>query len=187
MAHPTNLRCAEFWDIGHKVFKSTPDSFPVKFLAGDAFDEGFLAPGPIVTEQQADAQPVDVSALTSLTPLHGRLSAIYASSFFHLFNEEKQRALAFRLASLLSPAPGSIIFGAHVGHTEKGTRTESLRTNAPAVSMFCHDPDSWRELWEEVFGRGKVEVQAMLKEVVVKHMLPDGMKANFLVWSVKRI
>ena len=75
----------EFWSVGHKLFKSTPETFPVKFIAGDIFDEAFLETAPVTTRTPASPPPA-LPSLNALTPLHGRLSAIHASSFFHLFN-----------------------------------------------------------------------------------------------------
>ncbi|KAJ7853571.1 hypothetical protein B0H14DRAFT_3654160 [Mycena olivaceomarginata] len=37
------------WDLGHELFNSTPATFPVAFLAGDAFDPAFLEPFPPLT------------------------------------------------------------------------------------------------------------------------------------------
>ncbi|EKM48276.1 uncharacterized protein PHACADRAFT_266453 [Phanerochaete carnosa HHB-10118-sp] len=185
---------AELWDVGHKVFKSTPESFPVKFVAGDVFDDAFLArSGPVATPEAADAlvagsEPsIDLSALTSLTPLRGKLSAIYASSLFHLFDEERQSELARRLASLLSPTPGSFIFGAHIGNPEKGLILDYLTANAPAgTRMFCHSPESWKALWEGIFGEGKVETNAVLT-TAQRPDTPVGVKTDFMAWSVKRL
>ena len=181
-----------FWEVGHKVFKSTPETFPVKFIAGDVFDQSFLASGhSAVTETSADEPAVDITTVTSLTPLRGKISGIHASSFFHLFNEQQQAELAQRLASLLSPEPGSVIFGAHSGMPEKGLRIELLRANSDRQSaIFCHNAETWIELWEGVFGPGKVEVNATLKEVTrpdVKHITDAGRKLYFLFWSVKRL
>ena len=178
----------EFWDIGHKLFKTTPDSFPVPFLAGDAFDSAFLALEPIPASPPTTPCP-DISTLTTLTPLVGRLSAIHASSFFHLFTEEKQLELAKRLAALLSPEPGSVIFGMHGGRPEKGLRIEAVRANSHGVRMFCHSPESWEELWQkDVFGEGKVKVWTKLFEVERDDLLPVGSgKFYFLVWSVTRL
>ncbi|EJD05460.1 uncharacterized protein FOMMEDRAFT_165874, partial [Fomitiporia mediterranea MF3/22] len=36
----------EFWEIGHKLFKSDPGSFPVPCIQGDIFDPNHLAPAP---------------------------------------------------------------------------------------------------------------------------------------------
>ncbi|GJE94374.1 hypothetical protein PsYK624_105430 [Phanerochaete sordida] len=177
---------ANFWDIGHRVFKSTPETFPVKFVSGNIFDDDFLAPAdaPIPA---GDAPPVDLRALTSLSPLRGRLSAIYASSFFHLFSETQQATLAARLGALLAPTPGSFIFGSHIGRPEKGLRTELARPNvASSVRMLCHSPESWRELWEGVFGKDRVEVKAVLREVQRRDM-PEGVTAFIMAWSVKRL
>ena len=58
--------------------------------------------------------------------------------------------------------------------------------------MFRHSPESWTALWEEVFGVGKVEVQAFLRDIGqqrpdAKHLVDAGVKIYFLVWSVKRL
>jgi len=92
-----------------------------------------------------EASAPALSSLTTLTPLHGHVSVIHTSSFFHLFSEEKQLELARKLAGLLSPLPGSMIFGLHSRQAEKGLRTESseLRTGD---YMFCHSDESWKEL-----------------------------------------
>ena len=176
--------------MGHKVFRSTPETFPVKFIPGDIFDQTFLASGPVVTERIPNEPSVDISTLTSLTPLRGKLSAIHASSFFHLFNEEQQAELARKLGSLLSPEPGSIIFGAHSGRPEKGLRTEHIRANAAALATFCHNPESFTELWEEVFGKDKVEINTFLREVTrpdVQHITDAGRRVYGLIWSVRRL
>jgi len=119
-----------------------------------------------------------LNTLTSLTPLTHRISAIHASAFFHLFSEARQLELAQRLAALLRPEKGSIIFGQHGSRPEKGLRVEAARVldNGKTVCMFCHSPESWREMWtREVFGKGqevsgkgqevRVEVDAELVEV----------------------
>ncbi len=55
--------------------------------------------------------------------------------------------------------------------------------------MFCHSPESWKELWEkEVFGEGKVKVEAFLTEVQ-RQDLPDMIidKRYIMVWSATRL
>ncbi|KAJ3551506.1 hypothetical protein NM688_g4664 [Phlebia brevispora] len=147
----------EFWEMGHKLFKSTPESFPVPFIAGDAFDPKFLAPSPILSVLPTAPLP-RLNTLTSLTPLVRCISAIHASAFFHLFSEEKQLQLAKSLASLLLPEPGSIIFGEHVGMPQKGNLEDK-----EAHDMFCHSPESWKEMWEtQVFEPGQAKVDAHL-------------------------
>jgi hypothetical protein len=168
-----DLFAAEFWDLGHKLFKSTPSSFPVRFLAGDALDPSFLPSLPPLYSPPSGMAP-SLNSLTSLAPLHGRTSVIFAASFFHLFGEEKQLHVAKALAGLLSPEPGSIIFGLHIGQPEPGTKGRS---------MFCHSPESWGKLWDgQVFKQGSVTVEARLK---VMEMF--GESHHLMYWSVKRV
>ncbi|KAI1794945.1 hypothetical protein LXA43DRAFT_883162 [Ganoderma leucocontextum] len=176
----------EFWDLGHKLFKSTPETFPIPFIPGDAFDPAFLeATAPFYADgPPSDARP-DLSAITSLNPLRGHVSAIHASSFFHLFDEDAQFRLAKTLACLLSPEPGSMLLGAHRGLPEKGLRRLVRLGDAPDISLFTHSPDSWRELWDgQVFEKGTVRVEAVVHEV----KRPDLTGVfYFLWWSVTRL
>jgi hypothetical protein len=112
--------------------------------------------------------------------------AIHASSFFHLFGQEKQLYVAHALAGLLSPEPGSVIFGLHVGNPEKGLISNPARGGH---QMFCHSPESWTQLWDGlVFGKGVVNVQAKLVQVERKDELDpsETRTVTILVWSVTR-
>ena len=84
---------------------------------------------------------------------------MFTGALFHLFSEDAQYRLAQALAGLLSPEPGSMLIGVHGGRAEKGF---FLPEGYP-YKMFCHSPDSWKALWEEIFGEGKVEVKARLR------------------------
>jgi len=147
---------------------------PIAFIRGDAFDPKHLKVVPPLLTANAptvDTVPpaLDLRSLTSLNPLHGRVAAIHASSFFHLFREEKQLHLARALAGLLSPEPGSIIFGLHVALAEKGFTTPETGVGH---RLFCHSPVTWAQLWDgEVFEKGVVNVQTKLVEVVGKSIL----------------
>ncbi|PPQ90998.1 hypothetical protein CVT25_013923 [Psilocybe cyanescens] len=181
-----------FWDAGHELFKSTPASFPAAFIPGDIFESSMLD----TSDSAADAnqQPIrPLSSLASLTPLKHQISAIHASSFFHLFYEERQLELAKRLASLLLPERGSIIFGQHGSRPEKGFRMEAIRKDQDAAQarepMFCHSPDSWAKLWtEDIFGphqQVRVKVDAELQQV--QRWDFEDLDAKFYVmnWSVQ--
>lgn len=144
---------------------------------------------PPVYDAQPEPQP-DLATLTSLNPLHGRVSAIHASSFFHLFDEEKQAHLAYALGWLLSPLPGSMIIGSHSGAPEKGLRTDKVEgddgVECGSLTMFCHSPESWTELWDgQVFKKGTVKVEAKL----VEHAALGRGKVAFYVlqWCVTRL
>lgn len=63
--------------------------------------------------------------------------------------------------------------------------------------MFCHSPESWRELWEDVFGRDeegkvRVKVEARLEEVVrdeYKREVEEmrDLRFYFMEWCVTRL
>ncbi|KAI0066448.1 hypothetical protein BV25DRAFT_1820396 [Artomyces pyxidatus] len=178
-----------FWDLGHKLFKSSPETFPVPFIAGDAFSPSHLEIVPPFTlASPPTTQKPDLSALTSLNPLHGHVSAIHASAFFHLFSEEQQLHLARALAGLLSPEPGSMIFGAHGSLPEKGFRLSLI---SGEKGMFCHSPDSWTELWDGVvFEKGTVKVETVLTQqerMQEVTQLAPGTVFYLLTWSVTRL
>ncbi|KAJ7207181.1 hypothetical protein GGX14DRAFT_698299 [Mycena pura] len=153
----------EFWHYGHELFRSTPDTFPVAFLAGDVFDHGFLAHG-IGPQLPASPPPHPLSKITSLTALNGHVSVIHVSYLFHLFSEQKQAELARLLAGLLAPLPGSMILGAHIGKEAKGFKERPFRSGEQGAEVFCHSPASWTEMWESVFPAEGVRVDVVLKK-----------------------
>jgi SAM-dependent methyltransferase len=165
----TDLR-QELWDLGHVLFRSTPTSFPSHFIAGDCLDPAFLSCESRPTSQSLP----DLSSLATLNDLHGKLSAVHASSIFHLFSAEQQASLVRAVASLLSPVPGSIVFGAHVGLPKQGTVREEML--GMAVEMYCYDPESWNKLWEDA---GPFKMETVLKEVIA----PNGEIGWMMVWS----
>ncbi|KAJ7170572.1 hypothetical protein C8R43DRAFT_1094356 [Mycena crocata] len=136
--------------FGNDLRRIASDGFPVQnMIASDLRQEEPRSPVP------------PLSALRSLNPPVGRLSAIHSASLFYLFSEAKQLELACKLAGLLSPRPGSIIFGCHLAHP-----TKSYILGPRKMHMICHSPDSWREMWDGmVFARGPVEVCTHLKNL----------------------
>jgi len=130
-----------------------------------------------------------VASVNTLTELQGRASVIRASALFHLFSEEKQFELGKRLAALLDPRPGSIIFGLHGGMPVKGQRQPFF------AKMFCHSPESWAQMWEEeIFEKGQVKVNGVLRDVTMaaKRLekgvpVEEGAMYYLLDWSVERL
>jgi len=172
---------AGFLDLGHKLFRTTPETYPAKFLAGDAFDDAHLS----LTAPVPPGPPPPVGSVNTLTEVRGHVSVIYTSLFFHLFDEEGQFELGKRLAALLDPRPGSTIFGSHCGMPVKGRPPGSL------VGIFCHSPESWTQMWEEqIFEKGQVKVNAVLTELdpVAERGVPvDGAHLDWLTWSIERL
>ncbi|KAI0320559.1 hypothetical protein OF83DRAFT_1052908 [Amylostereum chailletii] len=172
----------EFWDLGQKLFNTTHKMYPVTFVAGDAFDPVHLETvSPFTTASPPTTSRPILGELKSLNPLRGHVSAIHASSFFHLFDEDGQQRLAHAVAGLLSPEPGSMVFGQHAGLPHKGFRTSTLL----AREGFCHGPDSWRELWDgKVFAKGTVKVETELTEA---ERPERASKSYWLAWKVTRL
>ncbi|KDQ27948.1 hypothetical protein PLEOSDRAFT_1076958 [Pleurotus ostreatus PC15] len=173
-----------YWDAGHELFKTTPGSY---LIPGDAFDPAFVAPRDPCYELPPTPAP-ELQSLTSLSPLQGHVAAIHASAFVHLFSEEQQTQVCKTLASLLSPEPGSTIFGAHGGVPQKGFRTVNL--GDVTRRMFFHDPNSWNELWDGgIFKKGSVKVEAQLMEHKREDLTEkfNGEKFYLIAWSVTRL
>jgi hypothetical protein len=179
------LSLKAFWDFGHELFLSSPESFPAAFVEGDIFDSATISPrAPFKATEILPPRP-DLKSLISLTLLQGHISAIYAASFFHLFDESKQLQIARQLGSLLSPLPGSSIFGGHVGSPVKEIRTYKNSD----FQMFCHSPESWKDLWEnQVFEKGDVRVDTRL--IVLSYKTDEqaeAVDAYWLSWSITRL
>ncbi|KAG8219067.1 hypothetical protein J3R82DRAFT_4824 [Butyriboletus roseoflavus] len=171
----------EFYDMGHALFKTTPATYPISFVAGDAFDPNMLQIVPPFDEAPSTEKP-DLSTLTSLNPLAGHCMVIYASNFFHLFSEENQLQLAKAVAGLLSPLPGSMICGEHVGNFQKGVFHDEH--GGRILEMFQHSPESWSAMWDgEVFTKGKVRVDAKIELAKIT----PGIEYNRMQWSVVRL
>ena len=149
---------------------------------------------PASQSQQNELSKVNLASLTSLNPLHGRVSAIHASSFFHLFDFEGQSELAKVLAGLLSPQPGSLIFGSHIALPVKDILpikdilpVEDILPTHNGRHMSCHSPESWIELWDGmVYGKGEVKVNAILKSIERK-LGEEPHEEYILIWSVTRL
>ncbi|KAF4567770.1 mediator complex subunit [Pleurotus pulmonarius] len=176
-----------FWDAGHKLFETTPETYPLKFIPGDVFDPAFIAPRDPFYELPSTPLP-DLQSLTSLSPLQGHIAAVHASAFVHLFDEEQQTQVCRALASLISPEPGSTIFGAHAGALRKGVRVVDL-AGGVTRRMFFHDPNTWKELWDGgIFKKGSVKVEAQLVEHKREDLTeePDREKTYFITCTGSR-
>ncbi|KAF7329567.1 hypothetical protein MKEN_00219600 [Mycena kentingensis (nom. inval.)] len=181
---------SEFWELGHELFKSSPKTLPAKFLAGDIFSRAFFNPD---SDDSSTREGIP-STLTTLTPLKGKLTLIHAASFFHLFDEQTQLALARILTALLSPESGAMIFGVQVGRRVAGPRTRvKYSEDDTGEDLYTHSPESWRAMWEAVFaesgGAGEIEVHLKLKDEgqdTARAWSEDGAD-GWLIWSVTRV
>lgn len=176
----------DFWALGHRLFNTTPQTFPVPFLNGDVFDPDFLTiVDPVYT--QPDTPRPKLSEAATLNELHGQVSVVSICAVFHLFGTKTAHVhLARAIAGLLSPEPGSMIIGVHRGNPEEGSRAE--RFAGKEYTMFYHSPESWSALWDgEIFEKGTVKVDTRL--VGYTRWAVNGSRENFwfMEWSVTRI
>ena len=133
------------------------------FVQGDIFDKNYINPAPPCYEVPATPRP-DLQSLPSkksLTPLQGHVSAIHVSAFFHLFQNDGQIYAAKALASLLSPTPGSMIFGTHLSTDDNMSKAMTISVN---TSIYGFNIEDWTKLWNgEIFKEGSVRVDAELR------------------------
>ncbi|KAJ7109805.1 hypothetical protein C8R44DRAFT_263268 [Mycena epipterygia] len=165
---------AKFWEIGkiEILGESDPRAPLLPFLHGDLLDKTFLPPLPSASLAAKPArQPLDLRSLTTLKPLHGQVSAIFAERLFHLFTDGQQSDLMRRLAPLLSTKKGSMIFGRQIGGQQPGEDSET--------ESHMQSPESWTRMWAEAFPEGHVKIDAKLEK-------PDEMTPSNLWWSVVR-
>ncbi|KIJ57167.1 hypothetical protein M422DRAFT_198577 [Sphaerobolus stellatus SS14] len=170
---------SHLWQIGHRLFCSNTRTFPVKFVQADVFDDRALS----LQTPVFPARP-DLRAVHTLTQLKGHGTIVTLQMVFHLFDQRTQYELAHRMATLLSPMPGSIMVGRQMGDT---TPRNLMLGQKP---HFLHNVQSWERMWATIFPPGTVELQTALVE------LPTHIKGgstgmlgitHFLTWSIKRL
>lgn len=97
---------------------------------------------------------------------------------------------------MLSPEPGSVILGSQMGSPVK-----AIRWSADGVNLYCHSPESWKELWNgQVFDKGKVKVEVSLLPIERKNIFLkavdgidifltaiDNIEIFVMAWSVIRL
>jgi len=159
-------------DIGRSMFCDSPFSNGIIFVVGDIFADKFVDPS-----LQPSWQKFHSNSFSSLRPpstLHcfaGRFTAIYAGSWFHLFDRETQSDLAKRLLSLaaLPTVKGkpTFIFGRHVGREPAGDDPvediDKWRDVRSGKAIFRHSADTWKLMWSEL--------SAAIKDAGIKVMV----------------
>ncbi|KAG6009710.1 hypothetical protein E4U21_001458 [Claviceps maximensis] len=114
---------SKFVDVGYDLFQDQ-DSIGATFVVGDMLD------------------PDDAR----LDALLGKVTIIYASSFFHLFNWTQQVYVGQRLVGFLKEGTkNALIYGRHVGTTKAA---EPAISNASLP--YLHDKSSFQRLWREI-------------------------------------
>ncbi|KND90499.1 hypothetical protein TOPH_04683 [Tolypocladium ophioglossoides CBS 100239] len=152
----------KFIEIGYSLFRDR-ERLGASFVIGDMLD------------------PDD----SRLEGLRGKVTIIYAGSFFHLFNWTQQLYIGKRLVGFLKPGTrNALIYGRHIGTTKPGG--EALATTIPA---YLHDKNSFQRLWDEIGfltkSRWKVQVEAAGDATHVPSQLKRNLHpVNFTVYQI---
>ncbi|KAL0573935.1 hypothetical protein V5O48_008004 [Marasmius crinis-equi] len=178
------LSSKDFWKWGHELFNTSPETFPAAFIVGDVLDEKIISGrgiSPSPSSSSTSPRPVDLRILTSLTPLHGRISVIQVSNIFHFYPEDKQLELARALVSLLLPQRGSMIFGMQRAAAE-GEEPGFLR-NPNGNVVFTRSVQGLKGFWEGVFRDAGVELQVDAWKVGKEETEIGSYGVDMVVWG----
>jgi len=175
-----------FFDLGHRLFKTNRDTYPIHFLQGNILDADFLevSPDSEVILPNIEGQPPSLDVLTSLTPLQRHVSVIHTSSFFHLFDEAQQFKIARLLRALLSLLPGSIILGTDRGLPDQKDNSGGIDQKSVPGTLVVHSPATWKEMWVGQGGVFKPEEVVLNTRVVIRR--GPSHDAYLLYWSITR-
>ncbi|KAA1125360.1 hypothetical protein PGTUg99_013050 [Puccinia graminis f. sp. tritici] len=170
---------SEWSALGYKLFRDR--NLPVPNFIGN-----ILQPEVLDVSTPAEfgsAESIDLRSLKDLNPLKGKVKMMSLNQLFHFFDEADQKRLAERCALLLSDEVGSAIFGMQVGGIKKGFQS--------CIKTFVQSPETWKEMWESVFGPNKVKVVSELVETTPEdhlvQLFSDCTGIQRLYWSVTRI
>lgn len=144
---------ATFLDLGccfgQDLRKLAFDSGCSRNLLGSDIEASFMQLGFDLFSDREHFQgtmiPGDVSSPDFLSDYHGKVDIVYLGSFLHLFNEAQQRVVIDRLNLLLSPRPGSMVFGRHLGAEVGGPfRMESI-----GWDLYRHSHETLENLFQQ--------------------------------------
>ncbi|KAG5982427.1 hypothetical protein E4U55_001905 [Claviceps digitariae] len=150
---------SKFVDIGYDLFQDQ-DSIGATFVVGDMLDPG-------------DAR---------LDILLGKVTIIYASSFFHLFNWTQQLCVGQRLVGFLKEGTkNALIYGRQIGTTNPGYPAGG--------NAYLHDKNSFQRLWREIGDLTKTNwvVELEPADVVLEGLAQfdrDAQLVNFMVHQI---
>ena len=149
----------DFMELGYDLFRDK-GTLQSTFITGDVFD---------------DSSP--------LKELDGKVDVIGTSSFFHLFNWEKQKIVARRIVKLMKPQSGSLLVGKQVGsiepHEAPGRSNLSTR--------YQHNLESWRRFWDEIGEETGLKFQVEGEEKPITVVQFRDLSEIMLHFSVRRL
>jgi hypothetical protein len=149
---------SDFIDLGYHLFRDR-EKLKTQFLVADIFDPQ-----------------------SALTGIKDQIDMVYTGSFFHLWGHEKQVEASKAVVALLRPQPGSMILGRQVG------ATEPLEKNSPTGTMYRHNVESFKKMWDEIGNDLGVmfTVEAKLKPLSRNHLKFQSDNTKRLWFVVRR-
>jgi SAM-dependent methyltransferase len=126
---------------------------------------------------------------SAIKDLYGKIDIVDASSFFHLFNLEQQKAVARSVIKILRPNKDSLVVGRQVGNQQPD---EYPRRDGRGT-RYRHDIASWRKMWDEVGSEAGVqfEVEGTLWETETLReeakRSGEGATGAMMEFSVRRL
>lgn len=120
---------SDFWDLSYDLFRDK-DSFQAHFNTADVLDSN--AP---------------------LGEIKSEADILLVNQVFHLFNRERQVAMAKNLVAC--SRPDTWIVGWHIGSVSGralpvGVHTGGATGSAGGDTKLFHNDDTWTELWQQV-------------------------------------
>ncbi|KAL8665680.1 MAG: hypothetical protein Q9202_001990 [Teloschistes flavicans] len=175
-----------FIEIGYDVFRDR-DSLKSQFVVEDMMlDQSEKSDSDRLERSTNNTSTSPITPLVPLSSLEMQISVIAANSIFHLYNYSNQLKLARRAVRLLSPQPGSMILGRHLGSRVPG-EYPGMNDND---TRYAHDVASFQRFWdrvaEEVGDGRRFHVEAMMDEKELfwsqKWSEPNMRMLRFGVW-----
>ncbi|KAI6794399.1 hypothetical protein KC363_g5897 [Hortaea werneckii] len=130
----------DFLDLGYELFRDR-ETLQSTFITADIFDPA-----------------------SGLMGILGTIDFVDASSFFHLFSWDDQKAAAHTVTKLLKPQKDSLVVGRQMGHVDGG---DFNRPGEKGLG-FRHNAETWRRMWDEVgkeAGGVQFNAEAILKSI----------------------
>lgn len=159
-----DLGCGLAQDLRKLVYDGvSPDRLYASDLNPDFLNYGFelfCDDDKLDKDHFAVADIFDESPTSKLIAWERKFDIILISSFFHLFDHDKQKDMARRIIRLLKDeAHGTMIVGHQIGAEVPGWSV--------GTKMWRHNAESWRTLWNEVGSETGTEWKV---DVNMKHL-----------------
>jgi SAM-dependent methyltransferase len=146
--------------LGQEIRKLIADGAPANLIWGADLHPQFIELGyelfldrnNLTSHFLAPADVFDESETSPLKEIEGEIDIIYIGSFLHIWDYDRQVQACKRIAKILSPKNGALVVGRQVGFAQP-------EKNHGSDITFVHNEETFKQMWKEVPGNWKVEVE----------------------------